>query len=63
MERAPDAAFQQAVQTANALNERRLREIHDRLLAADESMKTGKREPRLALELLARELSVSGARG
>lgn len=49
----PEAAFRDTLALATRLTEQDLRRMHERVLATDEAIKTGKREPRLALELLA----------
>ncbi|GIW08318.1 MAG: DNA polymerase III subunit delta [Dehalococcoidia bacterium] len=56
----PDPVFRELLALATRLTDADLRTMHRELLAADEAIKTGKAEPRLALELLARTFAASG---
>ncbi len=53
----PEFVVRQALDVARRIPESRFREMHRLLLEADELVKTGKREPRLALELLTLDLA------
>jgi DNA polymerase-3 subunit delta len=53
----PDPVFRQTLAVATRRSSEELRDVHRQLLDTDEAIKTGKTEPRLALELLARTLA------
>ncbi|MCS6802038.1 MAG: DNA polymerase III subunit delta [Chloroflexota bacterium] len=55
----PEPVFQETVDLATRLSSSELRAMHHHLLATDEAIKTGKCEPRLALELLARTFAAT----
>jgi DNA polymerase-3 subunit delta len=55
----PEPAFRDTLALATRLSEQDLRMMHEQVLATDEAIKTGKREPRLALELLAQTFAAA----
>ncbi|MFN8532279.1 MAG: DNA polymerase III subunit delta [Dehalococcoidia bacterium] len=57
----PDDAFRDLLALATRLTDTQLRAMHRALLETDEAIKTGRNEPRLALELLARTFSPAAA--